>query len=437
MQSILKKWTDVLLEWLGVSSARSEDWDRWVAFLLVVLLVVLVDYLCRLAFVRTVGSIVRRTRAKWDDELFGTTVLTQACHILSAVVLQIVLPIVFDDMPSVRTVVRRLTAVYLIIAVFRCANALLHAVFRIVVSRPAWQNKPVKGLRQTAQGIVGIICGVLIISVLINKSPAIFLTGLGASAAVLILIFRDSILGFVSGIQLSAFDMLKEGDWIVVPKYEANGIVEEVSLSTVKIRNWDNTLTMLPPYQLISESFQNWHAMQQTGGRRVLYAVCIDLESIRFCTPEMIARFREAEWARAYLDPVIGDAGDSGAEACRKGMPASDNAPRTTAGRRVTNLSLFRAYLLHYLNTEVAVNAEMRMVIRLQQPTNTGLPVQLYFYAREVHWEAYYRIFSDVLDHVIAVVPEFGLRIFQSPSGYDLEQLRERALKGAASASPE
>lgn len=418
MQSFLKRWTDALLDWLGVASASHDGWDRLVASLLVLLAVILFDYLCRLTVVRGVRRIVQRTKVKWDDDLFSTSVLNHSCHLLSAVLLVLVMPLVFDDMATVRTVVKRLTEIYLVIVVFRFVNSLLYAVFRIAVARPAWQNKPIKGLRQTGQGIAALICFILIVSILINKSPAIFLTSLGASAAIILLIFRDSILGFVSSIQLSANDMLKVGDWIAVPKYGADGTVEEVSLNTVKIRNWDNTLVMLPPYLLVSESFQNWHAMQLSGGRRVMRSVSIDMTSVRFCTTAMLEKYRSIDLIREYVDRTEQRIEEYNA---KHGIRPGE---RKINGLHQTNLGVFRAYLVLYLRKEVPVNKNMTLMVRQLQPTETGLPMQLYFFTDTVEWVAYEGIQSDVFDHVLAVIPEFDLRVFQNPSGSDIESLR-------------
>ena len=296
-------------------------------------------------------------------------------------------------------------------SVFRFVNALLYAAFRIAAARPAWQNKPIKGLRQTAQGIALLICTILIISILLDKSPAILLTGLGASAAVLMLIFRDSILGFVSGIQLAANDMLKVGDWISVPKYGADGNVEEVSLTTVKIRNWDNTLVMLPPYLLTTDSFTNWHAMQLSGGRRVMRSVAIDMTSVRFCTPEMLDHYRTIDLIRDYVDQTERRVEEYNAA---HGIGSGE---RRINGLHQTNLGVFRAYLVRYLRSEVPVNKDMTLMVRQLQPTETGLPMQLYFFTDTVVWVDYEGIQSDVFDHVLAVIPEFGLRVFQNPSG--------------------
>ena len=426
MQTLLEKWAHALLQWIGLTSGADGDLDRWAAFFIVLLAVFLFDFLCRLILVRGIQRLVARTKVTWDDEIFSRKVLNHLCHIIGAVLLMYVLPVVFADMKEAHTIATKLTQIFIVVAVFRFINALLYAGFRIVATRPSWQNKPIKGLRQTGQGIMALICIILIISILINRSPVILLTGLGASAAIIMLIFRDSILGFVSGIQLSANNMLQVGDWISVPKYGADGTVEEVSLSTVKIRNWDNTVTTLPPYLLISDSFQNWRAMQLSGGRRVKRSVSIDMTSVVFCTTEMLNRYRTIDVLRDYIDQT-----EQRVEAynATHGIASGE---RKINGLHQTNLGVFRAYLERYLRAEVPINKEMTLMVRQLQPTETGLPMELYFFTNTVDWIAYEGIQADVFDHVLAVIPEFGLRVFQNPSGSDFA-----ALKASASARPE
>lgn len=429
MGKLLKHWVDALLGWFGFSPDETDSADRWVALVLVVLFVVLIDFLCRQLLVRGVRRIVARTKVTWDDELFSTPVLNRLCHILSALLLYLVLPLIFVDRNEVRTIMMRLLDIYVVITIFRFLHAAIFAAFRIFAARPAWQNKPIKGLRQTAQGIVLLVCAILIVSIILNKSPTILLTGLGASAAIILLIFRDSILGFVSGIQLSANDMLQVGDWIAVPKFGADGTVEEVSLTTVKIRNWDNTITTLPPYLLVSDSFQNWRAMQLSGGRRVKRSVSIDMTSVRFCTPEMLARYREIDLLKEYIDSTEQRVEEYNAA---HGIPAG---ARKINGLHQTNLGVFRAYLVRYLQNEVPVNRNMTLMVRQLQPTQTGIPMELYFFTNTVEWVAYEGIQSDVFDHVLAVIPEFDLKVFQDPSGSDIERLA--TLTGKSSAPPE
>ena len=341
------------------------------------------------------------------------------------------LPVIFDEQSVGREVVLRLMQTFIVFTFLRLINALLCAAFHIVSLRPDWQNKPIKGLRQTAQGFFSIVAVILIVAILVDKSPVKLLTGLGASAAVLMLVFRDSIMGFVSGIQLSANNMLQVGDWISVPKYGADGTVEEVSLTTVKIRNWDNTLVMLPPYLLTTDSFTNWHAMQLSGGRRVMRSVSIDMTSVHFCTPEMLARFRRIDLLRDYIDRA-----EQRVEAYNA---AHGIAPgeRKINGLHQTNLGVFRAYLVRYLEEEVPVNKSMTLMVRQLQPTETGIPIQLYFFTDTVVWVDYEGIQSDVFDHVLAVIPEFGLRVFQNPAGSDVAALGDFMQGDAADAESE
>lgn len=475
MQELLKNWADKLLEWMGLASAAESGLDRWVACTLVVLVVAAFDWLCRLVVVQGVRKVVERTAVKWDDELFSRRVLTQGCHVVSAIVLSIVLPVAFEDPSAGRTLVVRLSECLIVVAVCRLVNALLVAVFRIVARRPAWQDKPIKGLRQTGQGICLFIGAILIVSFLIGKSPTILLTGLGASAAIVLLVFRDSILGFVSGIQLSANDMLKVGDWIQMPKYGANGTVIEVTLTTVKIRNFDNTIVTLPPYVLVSDSFQNWQAMKHSGGRRVMRSVPIDMTSVRFCTPEMLARYRRIDLVRDYIDQTtatiklydeehgtgpeasagsgteagVGAVSGDGAAGAGAGVGAGAGtgagvgagAAAVSAeseseselaelyghvnGVHRTNLGIFRVYMIRYLEQRVAVNRDMRMTVRTLEPTETGIPLQLYFYTVTVDWREYEQIQSEVFEHLLASLGAFDLQVFQNPTGRALESLRE------------
>lgn len=417
MQTLLKHWTHALLGWLGVTSTSSDALDRWVAFVLVLLAALILDLFLQLAVVRGIRRLVERTRVKWDDKLFSVPVLNRSCHVLMAIVLSVVLPVIFDEQTTARIVVVRLTQILIVVTFLRLINALLCAAFHIVSLRPDWQNKPIKGLRQTAQGFFTIVAVILIVAILIDKSPVKLLTGLGASAAVLMLVFRDSIMGFVSGIQLSANNMLQVGDWISVPKFGADGTVEEVSLTTVKIRNWDNTLAMLPPYLLTTDSFTNWHAMQLSGGRRVMRSVSIDMTSVHFCTPEMLARFRQIDLLRDYIDLT-----ERRIESYNAAHGIAPGA-RKINGLHQTNLGVFRAYLVRYLEAEVPVNKSMTLMVRQLQPTETGIPIQLYFFTDTVVWTEYEGIQSDVFDHVLAVIPEFGLRVFQSPAGSDVAAL--------------
>lgn len=417
MKTFILRWIDDLLLWLGLSSEQADVTDQWAAFVVVLLVAVLVALICRFLLLRVVRRIVRRTRVTWDDIIFNDKALKRFSHLLVPLILYIMLPAIFPSDAGARHVMVRLTQVYIVVAILRLLSTFIRAVFDIAANRRAWQGKPIKGLRQTGQGIVYLIGTILIISILLNRSPAILLTGLGASAAVLMLIFRDSILGFVSGIQLSANDMLKVGDWIAMPKYGADGTVEEVSLTTVKIRNWDNTIVTLPPYLLVSDSFQNWEGMRASGGRRVKRSVNIDMASVKFCNSDMLDRYRGIGLLKEYIEQTERRVAE---------YNAAHNIPPERSGvdgMHQTNLGVFRAYLVNYLKDLETVNKNMTLMVRQLQPTQTGLPMELYFFTNTVEWVAYEGIQSDVFDHVLAVVPTFDLRVFQNPSGSDVERL--------------
>ncbi len=418
MQKVVKQWIDALLSHIGIDPSHVDGIDQWVAFLFIVLVAFALDALVRMILLRGVKRIVARTKATWDDMLFSDRVLRRMSHILTPIFIYILLPVAFPRESEALRVLTRLLQISIVIIIFRFLSAVIYSAFQIMAQRPAWQGKPIKGLRQTGQGIVMLVCAIMIVSILINKSPAILLTSLGASAAIIMLIFRDSILGFVSGIQLSANDMLKVGDWISMPKYGADGTVEEVSLTTVKVRNFDNTIVTVPPYLLVSESFQNWKAMQLSGGRRVKRSINIDMTSVKFCTAEMLESYRKIDLLKDYIEAKQRDIEQYNAS---RGLEPDDGR---VDGRHQTNLGVFRAYLLEYLKDEVRINNNMTLIVRQLQPTETGLPMELYFFTSTVDWVAYEGIQSDVFDHVLAVISVFDLRVFQNPSGSDLQKLK-------------
>ncbi|MEG1611681.1 MAG: mechanosensitive ion channel [Alistipes sp.] len=418
MQKIVQQWIDALLGHLGFDAAVISGVDQWVAFASIVVIAVAADFLLRVVLLRIVQRLVAHTKNTWDDVIFNDIVLRRLCHIITPILLFALLPIAFPRESEALRIVMRLLQVYIVVMIFRFVNTAIRATFEIIAERPGWHDKPIKGLRQTAQGITLLICTIFIISILINKSPAILLTGLGASAAIVLLIFRDSILGFVSGIQLSANDMVKVGDWISMPKYGADGTVEEVSLNTVKIRNFDNTIVTVPPYLLVSDSFQNWRAMQLSGGRRVKRSVYIDMNSVQFCTPEMLANYARIGLLKEYIERT-----QRSVEEYNTKLGLDPDAG-CIDGRHQTNLGVFRAYLLEYLRSEVRVKKEMTLMVRQLQPTEIGIPIELYFFTNTVDWLIYEGIQSDVFDHVLAVIPKFDLRVFQNISGADLRQFK-------------
>lgn len=411
---------ELIDRWLmacGLTATGADRLDQFIVFILLLLIALAVDALCRFILLRVVAGVVKRTRVTWDDILFDHKVLIHLSRMVAPLVLSVALPIAFAGTKSVAlSLVLRLCNLFILVAFLSFVNALLKAIYTVYSSKEKFRDRPLKGLFQTAQVALWFVGGIVMIAILLDKSPLSLLAGLGASAAILMLVFKDSIMGVVSGVQLSANDMLKVGDWITMPKYGADGNVIEVTLNTVKVRNWDNTITTIPPYLLVSDSFQNWRGMQESGGRRVKRSVYIDMNSVRFCTPEMLAKYRKIELLAHYIEhteQVIAEYNSA---------RQIDNSVLVN-GRRQTNLGVFRAYLNAYLHNLPGVNGEMTIMVRHLQPTDHGIPVELYFFTQTTQWVPYEQLQADVFDHLLAIVPEFDLRVFQSPSGTDLSRL--------------
>ena len=418
MEPVVDEWMYGVLRELGFSVETADVWDRWVVLGFIVAIAFVSDFVCRQLLLRVVKRIVARTKATWDDILFEDRVLRRLCHIVPPVLIYFLLPLAFPPESGMVAFVLKLLLIYVIAVVLRFVNAFLKALHDVADQKEELQGKPLKGLMQTGQVIAFFVCIILIISILIDKSPARLLAGLGASAAILMLVFKDSIMGLVSGIQLTANDMLHVGDWISMSKYGVNGRVTEVTLNTVKVRNWDNTIVTVPPYLLISDSFQNWRPMQDSGGRRVMRSVNIDMNSVRFCTPEMLDRFRKIRLLKDYIDETERLIAESNEQA------GVENDPEPVNGLHQTNLGVFRAYLERYLRSLAGINQEMMLMVRQLQPTEKGLPVELYFFSKVTEWTVYEKVQADVFDHVLAVIPEFGLRVFQTPAGSDVRDLK-------------
>lgn len=365
-----------------------------IAIVLVLVLAWLLDLLCRKVLIPVVRRLVGKTKANWDDILFSDMVLARLCHIVPAALINSLLPLTFFDKPLVFSALIKVTEIYLIIAILRFLLSLVRSLYLISENNGGDKNRPMKGVFQMVQVIVICVGIILVFSVLFGKSPVDLLVGLGAAATVLMLIFKDSIVGLVSGVQLSANDMLRKGDWIALPKHGVDGRVEEVNLTTVKVRNWDKTIYTIPPYTLVSEVFQNWRGMEKDSeGRRVKRHLKLDMGSVRFCTPDELRRYR------------------------KEGL-VSDEEMRTD----VPNSTVFRRHLMQYLDGLPTVNSDMTLMVRQLQPTEHGLPIELYFFTASKVWTKHETDQADILDYVIATLPRFGLRVFQSPAGSDFKK---------------
>lgn len=415
---IIQEWIKARLINLGFVTDPTTLLDNSIVLLLIVLAAVVVDYSCRYIVLGMFKRVAKRTRNQWDDLIVDRKIINKLMHIIPAILLYILLPLAFPPKDSLEllSILQKICQIYIIGVSLRFISGALSLVHEIYNTKDAFKDKPLKGFIQIMQVTAFFIGIILIISILINKSPISLFAGLGASAAILMLVFKDTILGFIAGIQLSANNMLRSGDWITMAKYGADGTVMEVTLNAVKVRNFDNTITTIPPYALVSDAFQNWRGMSESPGRRIKRSICIDMNSVCFCSPEMLAKFRKIAFLTDYID---------GKEEELQQYNAAQNIDGSIRvnGRRQTNLGVFRVYLKSYLQNLPEVSKELTCMVRHLQPTEKGIPIELYFFSSVKEWVPYEGIQADVFDHILAVVPEFGLRVFQEVSGSDLREL--------------
>ena len=387
-----------ILDFLRYTAGVSENIMDWVYPLTAAFAVALFSLLCtalfRFAVMPVVQRITEKTKATWDDYLFNSRVMRAFRRIIPPVIWYATLPYVFAEQPGLLSFALKVCNIYLVIVSLLFVSEFLHSLYEISAEHQKLRNRPLKGIYQMFNLLAFVVGCILVVSIVIDKSAAAVLTGLGASAAVLMLIFKDSILGLVAGVQLSANDMLRPGDWITMQKYGANGFVREVTLTTVKVQNFDKTITTIPPYLLVSDSFQNWRGMREAGGRRLKMSINIDTNTVHFCTAEELAGYV----SKGYV-------------------PADRYAD---AGFPVANTQVFRDFMFSYMQGHPDVNNDLMIMVRMLQPTPEGLPIELYCFSTFPDWQPFERFQSSVLDYAIVMAKEFGLRVFQRPAGLDL-----------------
>ena len=383
----LGSWMNGILIGWGVDPKIANTFDEMIIAALLVILAIGLDYLCQAIFVGSMKKLAQHTHYQWDSLLLKRKVVHHLVHTIPGILVYALLPLAFIRGKGLLLLSQKICAVYIVFALLLAINGFILVFLDMYNMRQVNKNRPIKGFMQVLQVLLFFIGGIVIIAILIGKSPASLFAGLGASAAILMLVFKDTILGFVAGIQLSANDMLRPGDWITVPGSNANGIVQEITLNTIKIQNFDNTISTIPPYTLVSASFQNWRGMVESGGRRVMKSIFLDLNTIKFCTPDMLNTFRKEI-------PLLADY-------------------KPDEGVTPTNSQMFRVYVEKYLTSLPVVNTDLDLIISQLQSTEYGVPIQIYFFSRNKIWKEYERIQSDIFDHFFAMVPKFELKVYQ------------------------
>jgi len=364
-----------------------------------------------------VKKLVSRTAFTWDNQLLGHGVFRWLAHLLPGLLIFLVAPGFFKDAPLLAKILKVGSELYLLISVYFVFDSLFNAIQATLSIKQVGRHLNLTAINQVAKLITALIIFLLCFAVLLQRPPIALLSGLGVLASVLMLVFRDVILGFVAGIQLSTNRMLSIGDWLEMPSHKADGDVEEIGLTTVKVRNWDKTITTIPTYALISESFRNWRGMSESGGRRIKRSLFIDISSIRLCSEEMLDRFREIEHIATYLKKK-----EAEIETYNEAMGEKADKNRVN-GRRLTNVGTFRAYIEAYLRHHPDINQEMTLLVRQLAHDGRGLPIEIYCFSINKNWAPYESIQADIFDHLLAVAREFDLELFQEPSGNDFSKI--------------
>ncbi|MBR2497663.1 MAG: mechanosensitive ion channel family protein [Parabacteroides sp.] len=383
----LKKWiNEKFISW-GIKAETADMLNEIVLVGLLIFITVGLNFLIQVLFIDNMKKLTKHIHFQWISILLKRKVIYHLIHGVLAIFVHALLPFILIKGKDLLFICQKLIEIYFIIEFILAINCFLSAFLELYNQHPQSTQRPIKGLIQILQILLFFVGGILLVSIIINRSPASLFAGLGASAAILMLVFKDSILGFVAGIQLSVNDMLQPGDWITIPNMKIDGIVQEITLNTVKVQNFDNTISTIPPYTLVSNSFQNWRGMIQSEGRRVQKNITLDLQTIKFCTPEFINRLTSEIPLLAHYTPEEGQ------------IP--------------TNSQLFRLYIEKYLASLPVVNTDLDLIISQKQATEYGVPIQIYFFSRNKIWAEYERIQSDIFDHLFAMIPFFELKVYQ------------------------
>lgn len=401
-----------------IDSGLSQDMSYYGSYLILALAVIviawLVNFIARKVILSIVAYFIRKSKTTWDDILLERKVFSRLSHLAPAMVFYYSASL-FGVFSSP---IQKLSMVYMILAGFMVINSILDAIVVIYRSFEIARQRPIKGYVQIAKIIIFIFIAIFALSVLLDRSPLLLLSGLGAMTAILLLVFKDSILGLVASIQLSMNDMVRVGDWIEMPKYGADGDVIDISLHIVKIQNWDKTISTIPAYALISDAFKNWRGMDESGGRRIKRSINIDMSSIKFLDGELLARLDKFEKLTKYLKEKI-------EEVSKFNIEQKVDVSYLINGRHLTNIGTFRAYIQSYLKDHPSISNDMTFLIRQLAPGPDGLPMEIYVFSNDQDWIRYEGIQSDIFDHILSVIPLFDLKVFQHPTGADFKKLQQ------------
>ena len=415
-------WRIEVASWLTGMGINSQPTDGISTSVLLVACLVMASigyFIASHFFVGGINRIIRRSSVTWDDIFIRFKMFERLAMLVPLLILDFLLPIVLTEHQVLSLFIDRTLSALLVFLIIRAIYAGLNAVNEIADVKMINRRLPVKSFVQLTKLFLFFIGLIVIIAVLTSQSPVYFFSGLGVATGFVMLVFRDTILGFVAGIQLAANRMVSKGDWIQMDKYGADGAVEDVTLTTVKVRNWDNTITMIPAYALVSDAFKNWRGMSESGGRRIKRSINIDVNSIKFLSDDEKNRLSKVNYLKAYLPQKLSEITAANQLISDLDMPVN--------GRRLTNIGTFRIYLQEFLRQHPKIHKNMTLMVRQLAPTTEGLPIELYIFTNDTRWAYYEEIQADIFDHIFAVLPEFELQAFQNPTGIDMRAINRQS----------
>jgi len=413
LSMLLKKW----LVTLGLAENHATIISIALLIAGIIIIAFIADFITKKVLTAVVTRLVKKSKSKWDDIFAKKKVFGRIAHFAPALIIYFGINLVFVVESKWITIIQAGALIYIILITLLVIDSIINSAHAIYQSLPISRNRSIKGYIQVIKIIINFIGIIFILSLILNKEIGFFFAGLGAIAAVLMLVFKDSILGLVGGIQLSANDMVRPGDWIEMPSHGADGTVTDISLNTVKVQNWDKTITTIPTYALVSQSFSNWRGMEESGGRRIKRSINIDMNSVKFCTKQMTDKFRKIHYLKDYVETK-----EKELEQYNKENIIDNSIP--VNGRRLTNIGTFRKYIEEFLKHHPRINNDMTFLVRHLQPSEKGLPIEIYVFSNDQEWANYEAIQADILDHIMAVIPEFELSVFQNPTGNDFKELK-------------
>ena len=412
------RWTNDALGSVGVEG----DSQMYLRTLLLLLGATFISFILwwvtKKVLIEVIHRFVYKSKTKWDDYLVKNKVFSAIAHLVPVLFLDFMILTVFSSFPLIADFLLRATDIVIIVIILYVILRTLNSAKDVLIEKPRLKDKPIESYFQLGKIVIRGLFIILIISIAFKIEPLVILTSMGALTAILILVFKDTILGFVGSIQLAANDMVRIGDWITMEKYGADGDVIEINLATVKVQNFDKTITTIPTYSFISDSFKNWRGMLDSDGRRIVRSIHIKIHSIKFCTSELLNKIGEIELIRNYID-----------EKEKEILDFNDNNQINKTvllnGRNQTNIGIFRYYIQEYLEKNPDINGKMTLMVRQLDPSDKGVPIQLYTFTKTHDWVEYELIMADIFDHLLAAVPFFDLEVFEQPAGSDMRRLAQ------------